>query len=103
MGIPGINIRKQFPSVKILAGQIKRQLETQTKEIGHCAIYEEELQRIWPLGEEDRERKIAQFARDYGFHLSFYRHGLCAIFTTDTAALDAIFNSFWRPKYSPSR
>jgi len=66
--------------VKILAGQIKLQLETQDREIGHCAIYEQELQRIWPLDEEDRERKIAQFARDYGFYLSFYKQGLCAIF-----------------------
>jgi len=84
MGMPGINIRKQFPSLKILASEIKRELDTQTKNLGHCAIYEEELQRVWPLDEENRERKIAQFARDYGFHLSLYRHGLCAIFVKET-------------------
>jgi hypothetical protein len=28
----------------------------------------------------DREKKIAQFARDYGFQLGFYKPGLCAIF-----------------------
>jgi hypothetical protein len=84
MGVPGINISKQFHSLKILASQITCELERQTNNLGHCAIYEEELQRIWPLDEENRERKIAQFARDYGFHLSLYRHGLCAIFVKET-------------------
>jgi hypothetical protein len=58
-------------------------LEVQTEEIGHCAIYEDELQRIWPLNEENRKAKIAQFAKDYGFQLSFYKQGLCAIFEKD--------------------
>jgi hypothetical protein len=87
MGMPGINIGTEFPSVTILASQIKRQLETQTKEIGHCAIYEEELQRIWPPDEKDRERKIAQFAREYGFHLSFYKQGLGAIFIKELPSI----------------
>jgi hypothetical protein len=38
-----------------------------------CAIYEDELQRIWPLDEENRKAKIAQFAKEYGFKLSFYK------------------------------
>jgi hypothetical protein len=41
------------------------------------------LQRIWPLNEENRKAKIAQFAKDYGFKLSFYKQGLCAIFEKD--------------------
>jgi len=69
--------------MKILATRIRRDLELQTEKTGHCAVYEGELQRIWPLDEQDRERKIAQFAREYGFHLSFYRHGLCAIFVKE--------------------
>jgi hypothetical protein len=32
----------------------------------HCAIYERDLERLWPLNEKDREAKIAQFARQYG-------------------------------------
>ena len=83
MGMPGINIGKQFHSLKILASQIKRELETQTKNLGHCAIYEQELQRIWPLDEKDRKRKIAEFAREYGFYLNFYKQGLCAIFVKE--------------------
>jgi len=65
--------------MEILAEQIKRKLEIRNR-IHHCAISDEELQRIWPLNEADRERKIAQFANDYGLHLTFYRQGMCAIF-----------------------
>jgi hypothetical protein len=70
--------------MEILARQITRELELKTQTMGHCAIYEDKLQRIWPLHEKDRERKIAQFAREYGFHLSFYRQGLCAIFIKES-------------------
>ena len=69
--------------MKILASKIERELETQTDKLGHCAIYEEELQRIWPLDEENREKKIAEFAREYGFHLNFYKQGLCAVFVKE--------------------
>ena len=46
----------------------------------HCAVYEDELKRFWPLNEKDREAKIAHFAKEYGFRLRFYKKGLCAIF-----------------------
>ena len=32
------------------------------------------------LNEKDREAKIAQFAKKYGFRLRFYSKGMCAIF-----------------------
>ncbi len=66
--------------MKMLAAQIERELETETARIGHCAIYEDQLQRIWPLNEENRKGKIEQFAKEHGFKLSFYKPGLCAIF-----------------------
>ena len=69
--------------MKILAERIRRDLQLQTTKSAHCAIYEGELQRIWPVNEQDREKKIAQFANEYGFHLSFYKHGLCAIFVEE--------------------
>jgi len=75
--------------VRTLAGQIKRKLETQTVNIGHCVVYENELQCIWPPDEKDREKKIAEFAREYGFHLSFYRDGLCAIFVKESPGISA--------------
>ena len=64
--------------MKMLASQIEREL--QAGGWTHCAIYEDELIRVWPLDEPEREAKIAQFANQYGFRLRFYRRGLCAIF-----------------------
>jgi len=64
--------------MRTLASKI--QLEFRIDGVGHYAAYEDELQPIWPLNEQDREAKIAQFAKEYGFHLSFYKMGLCAIF-----------------------
>ena len=46
----------------------------------HCAIYEDELQRLWPLDAPYRELRIATFAARYGFRLRFYHKGMCAIF-----------------------
>ena len=66
--------------MNILASLIKRRLEAQVAEWGHCAVYENELQRLWPLNEKNRKGKIAQFAKEYGFRLSVYKPGLCAIF-----------------------
>jgi hypothetical protein len=63
--------------LKTLAQEIKRQLRS--NEWKHCAIYEDQLQRIWPATEKDREA-IAQFANEYGFRLRLYKKGLCAIF-----------------------
>ena len=34
-----------------------------------CIIDDRDLERIWPINEEDREEKIAQFAKKYGFRL----------------------------------
>ena len=58
-----------------LVRQIKRELKT----ANHCAVYEEELSRVWPDGDH-RAPKVARFAEDNGFRLRFYRDGLCAIF-----------------------
>jgi len=68
--------------MKRLASKIESQL--QVGGVGHYAAYEDELQRIWPLNEKDREAKIAQFAMRYGFRLAFYKEGLCAIFQKTT-------------------
>jgi len=64
--------------MKRLAGRIEYELRE--REQPHCAIYEDELERIWPLNEKDREAKIAEFAKKYGFRLRHYKKGLCAIF-----------------------
>ena len=69
--------------MKTLASHIATEIERQLQagQWQHCAVYENELQRIWPLNEKDREAKLAQFAKDFGFRLVFYKEGLCAIFT----------------------
>jgi hypothetical protein len=64
--------------VKVLANRIEREL--QVGPWTHCAVYEDDLKRFWPLDEEDREAKIAEFAKRHGFRLRFYHKGLCAIF-----------------------
>ena len=69
--------------VKILAKLIRHELQLKTNDLGHCAVYEQELQRVWPMTEENRKAKIAQFAKDHGFRLAYYKQGLCAIFVED--------------------
>jgi hypothetical protein len=62
--------------MEVLASRIIEEL----KSADHCAIYEADLTRFWPLSAKDREAKIAKFARDHGLRLRFYKAGLCAIF-----------------------
>jgi hypothetical protein len=60
--------------------KLVRQINRELKTAKHCAIYEEELSRVWPDGGKEREMQIAQFAEEHGLRLRFYRDGLCAIF-----------------------
>jgi len=48
--------------MKILAQLIRRELKLEAGKWGHCAIYEDQLQRLWPIDEVNRKQKIAQFA-----------------------------------------
>jgi len=57
-----------------------RQLQLKASDLGHCAVYEKDLQRFWPITEEDRQAKIAEFAEKHGFRLAYYKQGHCAIF-----------------------
>jgi hypothetical protein len=69
--------------MRTLAARIRRELRESALLIPYCAIYEEELQHIWPLTLENREAEIEHFAKQYGFKLRFYKRGLCAIFQKD--------------------
>jgi hypothetical protein len=60
--------------------KLLRHIRRERKTAKHCAIYEEELTRVWPDNRSQRKPKVARFAEDHGFRLQFYRDGLCAIF-----------------------
>jgi hypothetical protein len=64
--------------VNALANRIEEELQSGLW--SHCAIYEDELQRLWPLDAPYREVRIAAFAAKYGYRLRFYHKGMCAIF-----------------------
>jgi len=66
-----------WTDMETLAKQIERQMKGVLK---HCEIRDKDLERIWPRDEEDREEKIAEFAKKYGFRLRFYQKGMCALF-----------------------
>ena len=63
--------------------KLLQQIDRELKKAKHCAIYEDELSRVWPSDVSQREAQIARFAEDHGFRLRFYRDGLCAIFDKD--------------------
>jgi len=46
----------------------------------HCAVYEPELNRVWPHHRDKRQVEIALFAKRHHWRLRFFRDGLCAIF-----------------------
>ena len=60
-----------------LAKQIEERMHSEWR---HCVIRDEDLERIWPINEEDREKKIARFAKKYGFRLRLYSKKGFAIF-----------------------
>jgi hypothetical protein len=62
--------------MKILASQIAKELE----KAEHCAVYEPELTRFWPINGKNREAQVAMFAEQHGWRLRFYKEGFCAIF-----------------------
>jgi hypothetical protein len=66
------------------------QLQLKASDLGHCAVYEKELQRVWPITEENRRAKIAEFGEKHGFRLAYYKQGHCAIFLDDSARVHDI-------------
>jgi hypothetical protein len=62
--------------MRTLAARIRRELRESALPIRYCSIYEEELRRFWPLELQNREAEIERFAKQHGFRLRFYKHGL---------------------------
>ena len=67
--------------------QLLRQIKRELKKANHCAVYEEELTRLWPDGNQ-REPEVARFTEENGLRLRFYRDGLCAIFDEEPRERD---------------
>lgn len=76
------------------------QLQLKANDLGHCAVYEKELQRLWPITEENRKAKIAEFAEKHGFRLAYYKQGHCAIFLEDYTGYDIRTRENRRDGYS---
>jgi hypothetical protein len=76
------------------------QLELKANDLGHCALYEKELQRVWPITEENRRAKIAEFGEKHGFRLAYYKQGHCAIFLQDSTGHDIRARENRRDGYS---
>ena len=62
--------------MKVLASRIAKEL----KKAKHCAVYEPELTRVWPVNGKRREAQVVMFAKQHGWRLRFYKEGFCAIF-----------------------
>ncbi len=63
-----------------LIAQIKEELE----KAEHCAVYEQDLSRVWPDDSGRRETQIGQFANQHGLRLRYYREGVCAVFDKES-------------------
>ena len=60
----------------------------------HCALFENDLEHICPRNDNDRKKKLTEFAAQYGFRLRFYRKGLFAIFGKRTPPVVHQVNAF---------
>ena len=53
------------------------------KKDSHCAVYDVELDRVWPRNGIRREKKIEEFAKKYGWRVGHYKDGFVAIFVNE--------------------
>lgn len=71
---------KVLPSVlKTLA----RHIATQIEERGYCVVFQNDLQRVWPLElitSSEREKEIREFAETHGWSAAIRAFGTRAIF-----------------------
>jgi hypothetical protein len=84
MGMPGINICSfPFSENSLSANQAR----VRNANCGDRTLrnLRDGLGTTLAAKRQYRERKIAEFAREFGFRLSFYRKGLCAIFVKESA------------------
>jgi hypothetical protein len=68
--------------MKRLAATISKELEAAK----HCAVYNTELARVWPIDGMKRQRLVEQFAKEHGWTVGYYKDGFVAIFTKASPA-----------------
>src|SRR4051794_40116748 len=66
--------------------QIVHEISSRLASDSHFAIYEPDLNRVWPKNGINREAEIRKFAAEHGWELRYYKDGLCAIFAKAGAA-----------------
>ena len=62
--------------------KLASRIETELKEQEVCAVYNSELERVWPktISPEKRKKEIKRFADKHALNVTFYDVGLCAVF-----------------------
>ena len=62
--------------------KLANRIETELKEQEVCAVYNSELERVWPktINPEKRKKEIKRFADKHRLNVTFYDVGLCAVF-----------------------
>ncbi|MGZ5544425.1 MAG: hypothetical protein ACXWIU_07100 [Limisphaerales bacterium] len=83
-----------------LAKQMERTMQRAGKDCfryqnEHCALFENDLEYICPRNDNERKKKLTEFAAQYGFRLRFYRKGLFAIFGKRTPPVAPGASAFW--------
>jgi hypothetical protein len=48
-----------------------------------CAVYDIELDRVWPRNGVRRQKKIEEFAKKHGWQVGHYKEGFAAIFVKE--------------------
>jgi len=62
--------------------KLVNRIEMELKEQDICAVYNSELERVWPKKTSPAKRKqeIKRFAKKHQLEVTFYDVGLCAVF-----------------------
>jgi|Kansoi400Nextera_1026152.scaffolds.fasta_scaffold15234_1 hypothetical protein len=61
--------------------KLVRRIKKERQPAKHCAVYKDELNRVWPFDGKRRESEIGRFAQDHGWRLRYY-HDVFAQFLT---------------------
>ena len=62
--------------------KLVERIETELRQQEICAVYNSELERVWPkkISPEQRKKQIKRFADKHQLAVTFYDVGLCAVF-----------------------